>query len=130
MNENQNLTSEGNTERLIKTLLDMGVPPQDIVGDITSLIDVQSKAERNKLQSQAESEQKRWHRKLKPVLLGLSCIFILLPLIPNTNPIATSSIASLGAIGFATTLFDIFGAQAFNAGRSLKTIFQIRNDDG
>ncbi|HBG19301.1 MAG TPA: hypothetical protein DDY32_08520 [Desulfobulbaceae bacterium] len=116
-------------ERLIFVLKDSGLSPEKIVSEVKSLMEIQAKLEIEKNENLTAVETKKWHRRLKPTLIGLSTVFVLLPLIPGINLLAAYSIASLGAVGFATALYDIYGATAFEAGKGFKDIFQQGEQD-
>lgn len=105
---------------LIPILLEAGVPPEQVVADAKLLLETKVQVEKVRLESIAIAETQRRHGSLKPLLLALSTIFVLLPLIPGIDRVATYSVACLGAVGFAAALYDVFGEKAFNAGKSLR----------
>jgi len=55
----------------------------------------------------------------------LSEINIFLPLYTGIDRVIAISIASIGATGFATSLYSFFGAKAFEAGKKFRNLFSL-----
>lgn len=100
-------------------LLESDVKPKEI----PSLIEAQTNSAIELMKAKAEVDLMPYNERRKNIAFGLSFIAILTPLIPGAEPITVYPIASLGAVGFATSLYSIFGKNAFEAGKKFRNFF-------
>ncbi|MBF0376017.1 MAG: hypothetical protein HQK72_00865 [Desulfamplus sp.] len=59
----------------------------------------------------------------KKYAFAVSTMAMFTPLIPGIDMVVGYSIASIGAVGFATSLYSFFGAKAFEAGKKFRNLF-------
>lgn len=123
LTNNQKL-SKDKIEVYVAALKEAQIPPDKIVDNIESLLRTQSEVELQKAEIGALS-RKQWS---KTLLIIISTLFIVTPLFFAENPLAVTAIASLGAVGFATALFDTFGSEAAKFGKTFRNFFQ--SNDG
>lgn len=110
---------------LLRALREAEVDPEDVVDDAKSLTRALIEAET----SDHQSESARHVRFMKMAMLVISTGLVVLPLFIAGEPILETAIATLGAVGYATALFDAYGERAFDAGKSIARLFQRRDDD-
>ncbi len=109
------------TARYLETLKTMGLQNEELVEATRVLVKTQVEIEAQKAKNEAIRNKDR----LKKNMLLISTVFILIPLIPSINLAAATGAATLGAIGYGTALFEVYGRHAFEAGKSLSDIFNI-----
>lgn len=107
-------------ERLVLALTEKGISAEDIV----KLIGAENESNIKLLQTQNDILLSRSRETKKYFLAVISTLLILIPLIPAINPYVSLPIASIGAVGFATSLYSVFGKEAFNAGRKFRRFFK------
>ena len=106
-------------EGLLASLRNAGVSSDDMFDGLDSLVgsllEVEDKTTKN--------ESARVGRHLRVAMIVSSTALVLVPILPIENAFAAAAVGTLGAIGYATALFDVYGEKAFEAGRSLHGIF-------
>jgi uncharacterized membrane protein len=76
------------------------------------------------LSTESEIEDKKHKKYLKYLIGFVSMSFILMPhMFFDMDLFTKIGISSLGAVGYGALLFDILGENAFEAGKSLRDVF-------